>query len=120
MEKRKRQEEADRQLPTILEEETENSAEKQCGGPEFSNSFGNDWDRINISGQRGTNAGGKLLENVELGWGDDFVMDDLSYVVGGGRLGIREEQVQIAKFQGGKERSREDKKPLMALAFMDG
>ena len=58
-----------------------------------------------------------MLENVELGGGDDFVLGDLVDVVEDGRLEIREVQVEIAKFQGEKERSREEKKVLTALAF---
>ena len=46
-------------------------------------------------------------------------MADLAGVVEDGRLDIRGEQVQIVKFQGAKERSREEKKVLAALSFME-
>ena len=57
-------------------------------------------DQSNLPEQPETNAAEKAFWNVELGAGDDFVLDDLADVVDDGRLEIREEQVQIAKFQG--------------------
>ena len=45
-------------------------------------------------------------------------MADLAGVVEDGRLDIRGEQVQIVKFQGGKERSQGWAKSLMALDVM--
>ena len=47
-------------------------------------------------------------------------MGDISGVVEDGRLGIRKEQVKLAKFQGEKEICREEKKVLTALGFVGG
>ena len=46
-------------------------------------------------------------------------MGDLANVVEDGRLGIKEEQAKIEKFQGGRERSQEAKKVLTALSFLE-
>ena len=45
-------------------------------------------------------------------------MDDLVGVVEDERHEIREEQAQMVKFQGEKERSQEEKKVLIAFAHM--
>ena len=87
-------------------------------GAEISNSFGSGGDQITLAGKPGTNTEGKALANFPLGGGEDFIMDDLVDVVEDEQLGIREEQVQMVKFQGWKERSQEAKKILMWLALM--
>ena len=72
----------------------------------------------NLSGQPETNTEEMALLGDAM-WGvEDFIMDDLVDVVEDGRLGIRGEQVQMAEFQGGKERSLEEEAVLTALALM--
>ena len=46
-------------------------------------------------------------------------MDDLVGIVEDGRLEIREEKVQIVKFQGGKGRCQEEEQVPTALAFTE-
>ena len=51
--------------------------------------------------------------------GGDFTIYDLADVVGGGRRDLREEQVQMVKFQGEKEISQEEQNVATALALSD-
>ena len=68
-------------LPATLEaEEAENSSEAHMESV-ISDSCGNYGDPINHSWHREADAGEKVLENVDMGGVNDFVMGDLIDVV---------------------------------------
>ena len=74
--------------------------------------FGNSGDQSSLPEQQEANA--ETLESVELGWGEAAHTNDVDGVVGGERLGFREEQVQGARKKGMEEEQR----VLTALALL--
>ena len=119
MEKQKGEKKLVDNYPQLLEKKKPKIDSKRNGGRVFRTVLEMAGGQGNLSGKPENNTEEKVLENVALAVSNDFIMVDLVDVVDDERLGIREEQVQMVKFQRGEDRSREEKKVLTALAPME-